>query len=98
VAFKDGAKRRNLSVEVSDNFLCEMFQSSCHFCGLAPSNELNGIDRLNSELDYIGGNVVACCANCNFAKRSLPVTEFLNLIKRIAIHQGWIAEENYGKR
>jgi Zn-finger protein len=86
------AQRRGLIVEVSDERLCSMFVMPCHFCGQEASKCLNGIDRLDSNRGYIEGNIVPCCGDCNFAKRSLTVEDFLQLIKRIAIRQGWIGE------
>jgi hypothetical protein len=53
---------------------------------------LNGIDRLDSKVGYVEENVVSCCADCNFAKQRLSKSQFLDLVKRIAIHQGWLGE------
>lgn len=49
----------------------------------------NGIDRLNSDLDYSLSNCVSCCTTCNFAKNELSVTDFLHWVNRIAIYQGY---------
>lgn len=52
--------------------------------GAVESEEvLNGIDRLNSEKGYVLSNCVACCSQCNWAKRNMSVNEFLEHIKQI---------------
>lgn len=49
---------------------------------------VNGIDRINSNIGYIQGNVRSCCSHCNTAKNSLSENEFKNLINNIYKH--WI--------
>lgn len=43
----------------------------------------NGLDRVNSQLGHVEGNLVTCCYDCNKAKSALSQTEFFNLIKMI---------------
>jgi hypothetical protein len=38
--------------------------------------EYNGLDRLDSNLPHIETNIVACCKICNYAKRSMAISEF----------------------
>lgn len=44
---------------------------------------VNGIDRIDSNIGYVLSNCVPCCTDCNYAKRSKSVADFLNHIKRI---------------
>lgn len=44
----------------------------------------NGIDRVDSNADYILENCVPCCVTCNRAKREMPVEEFKDWLKRIS--------------
>lgn len=46
----------------------------------------NGIDRLYNDRGYVIGNVVACCKNCNLAKRALTPYEFIAMAHRIVRH------------
>ena len=46
----------------------------------------NGIDRIDSKIGYIDGNVVTCCKHCNFAKDALTQKEFKDLIFKIYNH------------
>lgn len=45
---------------------------------------VNGLDRLNSDLDYKLENVVPCCKWCNYAKCTQTFENFLDWIMRIA--------------
>jgi hypothetical protein len=73
----------------------ELTSSDCHYCGVKPFNKIknskgfylcNGIDRLDSNGDYVKNNVVSCCKNCNYLKLKLSKDDFLNIIKRIYEH------------
>lgn len=46
----------------------------------------NGIDRIDSSLGHIIGNVVPCCKTCNFAKRNMSVEEFKSWVSRVFRH------------
>lgn len=46
----------------------------------------NGLDRIDSSLEYVSGNVAPSCKNCNFAKRSQTVEEFKQWIVRVYRH------------
>lgn len=47
----------------------------------------NGIDRLNSDLGYLKDNLVSCCRDCNIAKSTKTVDEFLEWAKRLVDYQ-----------
>lgn len=47
----------------------------------------NGIDKLIPSESYIEGNIVSCCAKCNFCKCSLTKEDFLNQVEKIHNHQ-----------
>lgn len=92
------AASRGYEFSITDEYVNELFQGNCYFCGSEPKSQVwythdsvtykyNGIDRLNNDVGYIYGNVVSCCANCNFAKRMLNEDEFLDLIEKIYMHR-----------
>lgn len=43
----------------------------------------NGIDRINSSLGYVIGNVRSCCRRCNVSKGTMSETEFKEHIVRL---------------
>lgn len=43
----------------------------------------NGIDRKDSNIGYTIENVVTCCKQCNYSKRSFSVEEFKRYIKKV---------------
>lgn len=43
----------------------------------------NGVDRVNNTEGYSTENCVACCTNCNFAKRTQTYSDFLKLVYNI---------------
>lgn len=44
---------------------------------------LNGIDRIDSDLGYVDGNVKSCCFICNRAKGNLSIIDFRKWIDNI---------------
>lgn len=43
----------------------------------------NGIDRINSSLEYTKENCVTSCSKCNYAKHTMSVTEFKEWIQKV---------------
>jgi len=89
---------------LSDEQFRKLLNSNCHYCGIPPykihprSTDYiyNGVDRVDSSLGYIPGNVVTCCEICNKAKRDLTTEEFLAWVDRISKHQGCFGAESCG--
>ena len=50
----------------------------------------NGIDRIDTTADYRAGNVVPCCAPCNYAKHDLSVEQFRAWVERV--HSFWASK------
>ena len=46
-----------------------------------------GIDRIDSSLGYVEGNVVPCCKSCNEMKSDKTAEEFLALVEAVHEHQ-----------
>ena len=45
---------------------------------------MNGIDRINSSLGYVDGNVVPCCGTCNKMKMAMDESDFKMQVLKIA--------------
>lgn len=93
-SYKNGAKRRGVDYELTEEQFKEITQKNCCYCGAKPSNSVNGhgnngiyiyngVDRIDSGKGYIMNNVVPCCRICNHAKNNLTLQEFQDWIKRI---------------
>lgn len=97
LSIKRRAKHRNLDFSITESDFTLLAFSNCHYCGSKPSNvftakngdklEYGGVDRIDSELGYVNGNVRPCCAICNRAKSDLSLSEFSEWISRITKYQ-----------
>lgn len=71
----------------------------CHYCGKNPSNKVHvkrtygyvdilvsGIDRKDSNGDYVFDNCVPCCKECNIMKMDMGYAEFLDWVKSVCEH------------
>ena len=95
--YQRNARDRGLEWRLTEEHLDSLFSSNCHYCGIGPKLSKNqaksngefiyqGIDRIDSELDYVPFNVLPCCKDCNYAKRDRPYLEFVSWIKSAAAH------------
>ena len=95
--YKRSAERRDLKFNIDIDKFKELTKSDCHYCGELPtkisfdSNTLkttgyiyNGLDRVDSKKDYTEDNVVPCCSDCNYAKRSRGYKEYINHVIKSA--------------
>ena len=71
-----GAKPRGLEVSISFDQYQELVSQPCAYCGGALPETGHGLDRINSEIGYVQGNVRPCCTTCNVAKNDLTESEF----------------------
>ena len=92
--YRCGAERRDILFLLNKEEFKNIIERDCFYCGIEPSlftsrkilkGEYfhNGIDRVNSFLNYTVDNCVACCSKCNFMKRSYSLLEFTTHIERI---------------
>lgn len=91
--YKGAAKRRGLCWLMPDDEVDRIFASDCHYCGARPTRVrrlgrsssfvYNGLDRVDSRVGYTPANVVACCFNCNYAKRDMTLEQFTEWIDRL---------------
>ncbi len=95
---KKSARNRGYSLELSEDMIFILVTSDCYYCGLSPNRQVaetqhmyepsklkwNGIDRVDSLRDYTLDNVVACCTQCNYAKRNYSSESFIEMCRRVA--------------
>lgn len=98
-SYRQGAKRRNLDFLLTDEEFGEYLKQDCYYCGAKPSSkqvgsrlkytiEYNGIDRLDNTLSYSKDNCVSCCTQCNYGKRDLSVSEYIEHCRRVVCCSG----------
>ena len=89
--YKSDSKIRGLKFKLTDIESLVIIQSPCYYCGLIAETlypykgvkvklRYNGIDRLDSSLDYYIENTVPCCYKCNIMKNTLSYEEFIGHI------------------
>ena len=102
--YKRHAADRGLKFLLDYETVEKMVRAPCTYCGIVGGNlkktknlkagfAHNGIDRLDSDGDYITSNVAPCCGACNRAKRDMNRDEFVALALRVAEHQRTIVEQ-----
>ena len=88
LGYKRHALARGFSWSLTRDFVKEIINRNCFYCGSPPSNVkktknsidgglfYSGIDRIDSTKNYTEDNVVPCCKICNYAKSNMPLNEF----------------------
>jgi len=99
--YKIDAKKRNLEFNLNIDEFEKLTKGNCFFCGIEPSTTqtlnintknssnyiYNGIDRINNNIGYIYSNCASCCYDCNQAKWTRSVEEFLEWAHRLSDYQ-----------
>jgi hypothetical protein len=94
--YKSRARQRELEFSLSLGEFESLIASSCEYCGCPPAKPSrkkysdflsNGIDRIDSTLGYITGNVVPACRTCNTAKSTMTTAQFESWILRVFKHR-----------
>ena len=82
LAYKNGAKKRNLNFSIDFSQFSALTKENCVYCGTEPKSVwknsagssqyiANGVDRVNSSIGYELTNCVSCCKICNYMKHEL---------------------------
>lgn len=90
--YKRSALKRNIKFKLTKKQFKNMLHKNCKYCGAKNANTIyrggrkycyNGVDRVDSLLDYNKNNCVSCCAKCNYAKKKMTTKEFLYQVRKI---------------
>jgi len=85
--FKRGAKSRGLEFTLSEESMFSNFTGTCALSGVDISLKYGGtasLDRIDSRLGYVDGNVQWVDGKVNLSKRNMSDEEFINMCKRVA--------------
>lgn len=95
------AVKRGIEWRLSPEKFLHIIKLDCDYCGAEPriyeskpnygkgrtvKTLMNGIDRVDSSLGYVEGNVVPCCSACNKMKMGVSREEFTMQVLKIAKH------------
>lgn len=93
--YKAQAARRGIEFNLTKEQAFKMFTANCYYCNDEPTNikkykrdprqqyKYQGIDRLDPLKGYTEDNTVPCCSVCNYAKRELSESQFLQQVSKI---------------
>lgn len=88
--YKKGANSRKLNFLLSQDEFDFITQKPCHYCGEYEKQYFDkpysGIDRINSSMGYVEGNVVPCCTMCNRMKLDYKLDEWVDKMRKILNH------------
>lgn len=101
------ARRRGIGFELTEADVARLIFAPCTYCVAHPT-PAGGIDRSDNSEGYTAANSVPCCAICNYAKRGMSASAFLEWAERIHAHQSLLqrdrpvllrlAEQPHGRR
>jgi len=90
--YKRNAKKRGVLFNIPIEEFKKYWGKPCSYCG---SEILTiGLDRVDSSVGYVEGNIVPCCELCNWMKRELPLTIFLEHIEKIYLVSRKVGDAN----
>lgn len=79
--YKDKAKQRSISFDLSFDTFMEFWQMPCTYCG--DSIDTIGIDRIDSSKGYTIENCTPCCATCNYMKRHHSLEKWIEHMQKV---------------
>lgn len=91
-SYRWSAKNKGLSWNINDDDIYKFTNQNCNYCGAKPGiisrvgymmYIYNGMDRVDNNKGYEVDNIVPCCSNCNYMKRAMEKSQFLNQIIKI---------------
>jgi len=106
-SYKIHARKRNLEWNLTVQEFKDITESTCHYCGDAPSKisygssgltrdhgayTYNGIDRKNNSEGYNLENCVPCCTSCNIMKMDISYVDFIRKCKKISTNLSLLEE------
>ena len=76
-------KDNNRETNLNEDNVYEISKKNCYYCGKENNSTGHGLDRIDSSKDYLIGNIVSCCGNCNRAKSDLKTSDFFEMAMNI---------------
>jgi hypothetical protein len=91
-AWRSHARERNLEFSVSEGEIKKL-PLICHYTGTPLTMEVGhdntvSLDRVNSKLGYVPGNVTFCTRWINLMKKDRTVEEFVKMCQKVVTYCG----------
>jgi hypothetical protein len=87
---KYGAHQRNINFEISEEFVGQLTDQECIYCGQETTDTCrNGVDRLDNTNGYVEYNCISCCGSCNVMKRCLDPLTFVERCAQVSLYNGF---------
>ena len=81
---------RGIGVGITfDYYTANLSNKPCHYCGDVVVHSGGGVDRIDSSVGYVEGNVVPCCPTCNVMKNEHTQEDMLNHMIKMLTHAGF---------
>lgn len=80
---KNQDKRKNRDNDLDLEFVNELFQRSCSYCGDAEAQK--SLDRIDNSLGHIKNNVNISCVRCNLVRGQMPIAAWEVVAKGMRI-------------
>jgi len=101
---RKGARKRHIQFSLSIEEIADLVSKPCIYCGVEPpvrvsvhyhgvTIKAHGLDRIDSSRGYTADNVVPCCTQCNVAKHTHSVQDFLDHALQIVLHNSALYQE-----
>lgn len=81
--YKGRATRKGFEFTLTEIQFNNLIAQNCAYCG----QDGGGIDRINSSIGYTLENSAPCCKQCNTAKMTQTVEQFLEWAERLVNYQ-----------
>jgi len=87
LSLKQSAKHRGKDFNLSLTSISNLARAkTCYYSGLPLTNKTRTIDRVNSDIGYVKGNVVACHVQINQLKANLDLKAISKLANKMEKH------------
>ena len=87
--YKENARKKGRTITLSDEEILELAYTPCFYCNKIDPRNYGGIDRIDSsDNEYGKEKCVACCAMCNYMKKSWEQSSFILLCGHVATFNG----------
>jgi len=91
--YERSARTKGLDFQLTYEDYKTIVYQPCYYCNDIEMKGFNGIDRKDSKVGYVTANVVTCCKDCNYMKKSCSVEVFIGRIHHILSYHNLIDEK-----